>query len=169
MKTLLSFIIFITCSLMASAQSYIVIAKESRIFDQPNVRSYPTTNTSGTDVVLVRGMAFKSIGGIQNGWYKIEYTPGLNAFILQSQIADSAKLGMPASGIYSIANSMAKLTVTLEGNEWKATDGTSSYSGSIYENVVVFTDKFGNTAYTLVVLEGNPMVFSYNNDITKFF
>lgn len=170
MKTILSFIFLFIGLSTAFGQSYVVVASESRVFDQPNVKSYPTTNTSGADVILVRGMVFKSIGTPQNGWDKIEYTPGLNAFVLQSQLASASMLATPRAGVYNVANhSATKLTVTSEGSSWKASDGTSDYPGTLADNTVVFTDKFGNMAYSLVVMDGKPIVFSYNNDITKFF
>ena len=58
MRSLFTFFLSIV-SIASMADTYVVVGKESKIFDQPNVRSYATTNTSGNDVVLSPGMVFK--------------------------------------------------------------------------------------------------------------
>lgn len=163
--TILS-IVFCVCSL--SAQTFVVIGKESRIFDRPNVKSYATTNMSGQDVVLQPGMAFKLAATPADGWVKIEYTPGLNAFMLESQTAPESSLGIPKPGKYPIANNPGSSIDVVFSGKWSANDGKETYDGLESGKAVIFTDKFGNTVYSLVVLGGKPVAYSYNNDLTKF-
>ena len=152
------------------SQTYVVVGNESRLFHRPNVKSYATTNTSGADVVVSPGMVFKLAGEPQGGWCKIEYTPGLNAFMLESQTASGATLAAPRGGTYSVANNAGE-NVTVSGGEgsWTIKAGSETLKGVEADNAVVFSDRFGNPAYSLVVMSGKPVVYNYSNDITKFF
>lgn len=160
---------FLTC-LPAIAQKYAVIASESRIYDKPNVKSYATTNTSGQDIVLSPGMVFPVSDAPQAGWDKIEYTPGLKAFILSSQLAQTSQLSLPKAGEYSIANNPGKrVSVTETGGNWTLTSDGKEFKGIGIDKTVVFKDQFSNPAFSIAVFSGKTYVFSYDNEITKFF
>lgn len=165
------FLFTLLCTLaatVAAAQSLTVIANESRIFDQPNVKSYATTNMAGADVLLQPGMVFKVVGTPTDGWMKIEYTPGLNAFLLASQTAGASQLGTPQPGTYTLTNDASAKLQIAHTDKWTANDGKTEYVGTEICGAVIFTDKFGNTVYSLAVVGGKPLVYSYNNDLTKF-
>ncbi len=147
-----------------------VVGNECRLFDRPNVKSYATTNTSGVGVVVKPGMVFKLVGQPRGGWCKIEYTTGLNAFMLRNQAADASTLAPLKAGSYSVINNAGeKVTVSDAGDSWTLTAGSETLSGIASDNVVVFFDSFGNRAYSFVIMLGKPIVYSYNNDITKFY
>ena len=168
MRSLFTFFLSIV-SIASMADTYVVVGKESKIFDQPNVRSYATTNTSGNDVVLSPGMVFKNMGS-QSGWVKIEYTPGLNAFLLENQIAGASQLSIPKEGNYKVTNDPAtNLTLTTDNGNWTANDGKKTYQGVVSDKSLIFNDSFNNTMYSATVVSGTIWVYSYNNDITKFF
>ncbi len=170
-KIIFTAILVSICNIML-AQNYVVISNESRLFDQPNVKSYPTTNTSGVNVILSPGMIFKQVGEAQNGWIKVEYTPGLNAFMLQSQTATTGMLSVPSPGKYKISNDSEKtLSIARNGNEWTANDGDQIYASisTGNESMLVFPDQFGNPIYSVTDLNGEIIVVCYKNDLTKFF
>lgn len=153
---------------IAAAQDFVVINKDARVFDQPKSSAYVTTNNDGEDVVLKAGMAFKKTKA-ETGWDKVEYTPGLNGFILQSLEATPAAIGVPKPGSYTAANSGEKAEVTNTGSAWTIKSPKGSYKGSLHNNVVVFVDEFSNPVYTLLVLSGKPILMSYDNAVTHFF
>lgn len=97
MKKLFTFLSMLSITVAAYAQNYAAIAGESRVFDKPNVKSYATTNTSGQEIILMPGMVF-SVSPAQSGWNKIEYTPGINAFVMNSQLAQQSQISAPKTG-----------------------------------------------------------------------
>lgn len=153
---------------VAYGQHYVVILKEAQVFDAPNANTYKTLNQDGQEVILSSGMAFK-YSDSQNGWDKVEYTPGLNGYILHSLEASNTQLAQPKSGKYTCTNSKDKVTITNNNSEWKATSIKGEFDGKEFENVLVFYDRFGNPYYTLVVVNGTPLLMSYDNEVTKFF
>lgn len=59
----------------AMSQSYVVLAKDAKVFDEPNP-TYVTLNQKNKEVAPVAGMAFKKIED-KAGWSMVEYSPGL--------------------------------------------------------------------------------------------
>lgn len=168
-KIVLLSVVAAMSAFMAEADDYVVIGHEGKVFDSPKTKSYTTTNQEGEDVVVKEGMVFKKKESRQ-GWDLIEYTPGLNGFILQSLEAEANSLKTPAAGSYTVANNPeAKVTVAKEGTNWIATSGAKKYSGQLHDGAVIFYDADGNIALSLVVLNGTPVVFDYDNTLTRFF
>ena len=66
-------------TLSAFADNYIAIGKEGKVYDEPNTK-YATLNQNNQEVNVVPGMAFKQLEK-SPGWYMIEYSPGLRAYI----------------------------------------------------------------------------------------
>ena len=169
MKKLFTFLSMLSITVAAYAQNYAAIAGESRVFDKPNVKSYATTNTSGQEIILMPGMVF-SVSPAQSGWNKIEYTPGINAFVMNSQLTQQSQISAPKTGEYTVANDAGKRIVISEnGGNWSAKVNGQEYKGLCVNNLIVFVDKFSNPAYSLAVVSGKTYVYSYDNKLTKFF
>lgn len=151
------------------ADDFIVITHEGKVFDQPNAKSYSTTNKDGEDVVISDGMVFKKKESRQ-GWDMIEYSPGLNGFILQSLEATPGTLKTPSPGVLPIANnSGVTADIKRDGDNWSATVNGHKYAGQLHDNVVVFFSAHGDIILSLVNKGGKNLVFSYDNDVTHFF
>lgn len=170
MKKLLPVIAVLICAFTLKAQSVVVVADESKLYDSPNVKSYATTNTEGANVLLSPGMVFASSTCPTAGWTKVEYTPGLFAYMLSSQLAKPSALGAPKPGTYKVTNDTgASVEITLSDNKWSCSNGETVFPGEESNNAVVFKDKFSNPTYSLVVYSGKTYVYSYDNKLTKFF
>ncbi|MCM1152795.1 MAG: hypothetical protein NC328_03975 [Muribaculum sp.] len=161
-------LMFVMLGGIIKAQNYVVIAKEAQVYDAPKANTYKTLNQDGQEVILSVGMAFK-MNDSQNGWDKVEYTPGLNGYILHSQEATDGELGMPQSGKYQCRNINDSVTVTQNGEEWMAISSKGEFNGEQIGKVLVFKDRFGNPYYTLVVLNGTPLLMTYDNAVTHLF
>lgn len=156
-------------NLAAMAQDYIVVSHEANLFDEPSAKSYATTNQAGDDILVTPGMAFKKVDS-RNGWDRIEYTPGLKAYINGSMEYAPARLSQPKPGDYVTANSAQKVSVSTDGQgNWKAVSDKGTYAGKAFGNVVVFNDQYQNQALSLVTAGGKTYLFDYNNGVTKFF
>lgn len=152
---------------LAQPDSYIALTKEAKIFDQPNNKSYPTTNQNGDTVILSPGMVFPLTSN-EKGWCLIQYTPGLQGYIFSPLTATPSILGTPKAGIYKTANSQETVTVSNEGSNWTISNGSKTFKGALNDNIVVFKNEFSNIVYSLVVLDNVPIVFNYDNSLTKF-
>lgn len=153
----------------ANAQKYIAISTDSKVFETAQAKDeYAAQNSNGDDVILKRGMCF-IIKEQKAGWYTIEYTQGLRGMVMVNVIADASTLKKPAAGEYSVANATGKKVNISNNGSWTLKDGDVSYTGTEDGNIVIFTDKDGNQTYSLTVLNGKPMVYSYANSITKYY
>lgn len=149
------------------ADGFIVVGKDSKVFDEPNAKGYVTLNQKDEEVSVLPGMVFKHHERA-NGWYVVEYFPGLRGYM--SEQAKAAGCVSPKAGEYSVSNNPSqKITITNSNGKWTAIAGDGSYSGICEDNVVVFYDSKKNIAYSLVDLGDGPVIMSYDNSVTKFF
>lgn len=154
-------------SLAAFAEEYVVIGKEAKVFDSPDATGYVTLNTKNEEVVLSPGMVFK-IHNSENGWYVIEYSPGLRGYL--SEQAKASKAAAPQAGNYSVSNTPSQqLNASGSADKWNANVGGKQFAGKSFGNAVVFFDDKGYPAYTLTDLGTGPIVMTYDNAVTKFF
>lgn len=150
------------------ADDFVVVAKESKIFDGPSVKDYPTRNVAGEEILLKGGMVFK-VESFDKGWYLIEYSPGLRAYLAATMVATD-KLAIPSAGLFKVANVPGEvLNFTKDGDSFKASLKDKTFKGERAGNAIVFRDESGNIAFSLAVLNGVPYAWSYSNDATKFF
>jgi hypothetical protein len=160
--------IAVAMAITASAQSYVVIDRETNVYDQPNSKQYVTTNMNGDEIKLVRGMAFKKVESA-TGFDKIEYTPGINGFVLSSVEVTPSALKAPQPGTYPIANAAGKnVTVEKTGTDWSATLDGKKYSGIDQGNIILFYGADSNPIVSLVNLSGTPVAITYDNTYTHF-
>lgn len=165
-KIALSFFTF-AVSFSVFADEYVIIGKESKVFDEPDATGYVTLNTSNEEVSLVPGMVFKTMDNEQ-GWYIIEYSPGLRGYL--SEQAKAVKTVSPKSGTYTVSNNPSqKLTTSVSGDKWNGKIGDKTYPGQAFGDAVVFFDEKGNPAYSMTDIGNGAVVISYDNAVTKFF
>lgn len=164
---LLSTLFFLTFSITVSfAQSYIVVAKPGKIYDEPNTK-YVTLNTENQELSVVPGMVFKQTEKTP-GWVMIEYSPGLRAYLQETLLASQLKTPVP--GVYTVKNNPSqKFNVTQEGENWAGNVNEKNYKGKKFNNVVVFFDEQNNPAYTLADPGEGGIIIDYNDKVTKFF
>ena len=165
MKKFLLALLSIVISFPVFAQGYIVIGSSAKVYDQPNAKGYATTNRLDQDVVLQPGMCFQSEGN-NAGWLKIQYSPGIRGYIMDSALDKSATL--PAPGSYKVANTDEKADLALNGANWTLTVGNKKIDGTVSGAVVVFINQFGNPAYIATKSGGKTYIFNYDNQITNF-
>lgn len=149
---------------------YVVIAKATKVYDNPGAKSYVTTSRAGVEVEVSPGMVFKRVETRQ-GWDMVEYTPGLRGFILSTAEVPASSLLSPSAGSYKVANEPSRtIDIRHEGDEWSATSSDGkTYSGSGDGNVIVFIDASANIVYSLVRTSQGSQVFTYDNAVTGFF
>lgn len=166
MRLFASLIIALTV-LSAAAQDYIIVGKETKVFEKPTAKSYPVTNRFDDEITLQPGMAFPVVETTQ-GWARIEYTPGLKGYIQQASEAKTlAKPAAIKAGKYDIANRPGTKLEIILAPKLTAKDGTASFEGTIEGNTLLFRDQFGNPAYTAVILDGHTIIYSYDPKLTK--
>ena len=164
-KTLFFFVILFSGFALGKADDYIVLNKTSKVYDQPNAK-YVTENQNGDEVEAISGMVFKYTEHTP-GWYKIEYSPGLHAFIPEQIIADN--LSQPTPGTYNIANNPDESVFITDNGEWICKTENNSLKGIEKENIVLFLNNQDIITYSLVNLDNGPIVINYDNEVTKFF
>lgn len=148
------------------ADNFIAVSKDGKVYDEASAK-YVTLNQDNDEVNVIPGMVFKTTEHAP-GWYLVEYSPGLRAYIPDQIVANS--FVSPKPGTYKISNNPSQtLSITQSGDNWNATLGAQSYTGSRFEDVVVFNDSDQKIAFSLVDLGNGPIVISYDNDVTKFF
>lgn len=153
-------------ALSVFAQDYVVVAKSGNVYDDANTK-YITVNQDNDNVTVIPGMVFSSSQHLP-GWFKVEYSPGLNAFI-QEQIT-TGNFNPVNSGTYNIANYPGhKLTVEGSGNDWKASVDGKNYQGIDFQNILIFKDINNNIAYSIVDFGNGPIAITYDNSVTNFF
>lgn len=149
-----------------SAQNYITIGKNGNVYDEPNAK-YITVNQNNEDVTVVPGMVFATSQHTP-GWYKVEYSPGLHAFIPE-QIAAGSFVPVKA-GTYNISNNPGhKITVEGSGDNWNASVDGKSYKGKKFQEILIFMDANNNKAFSVVDIGTGPVAITYDNSVTKFF
>ena len=147
------------------ADDYIAVAKDGKIYDEANAK-YVTLNQENEDVNVIPGMVFKAYEHTP-GWYKIEYSPGLHAFIPEQIIATSYL--NPSQGNYKVTNNPSESVTINFADGWSCTTKGESFKGIEKDGIVVFVDDQNNIIYSLVDFGSGPIVISYNNGVTKFF
>ena len=167
MKKLLSLIALVLIAVTSvNADDYVAIAKSGNVYDDANAK-YITVNQNNDNVTVVPGMIFSTSQHLP-GWYKVEYSPGLHAFIPEQITTGNLKPVTP--GVYEIANNPGhKLSVEGSGNNWTASVEGNTYKGSNFQEIIIFKDNNNNIAYSLVDLGNGPIAISYDNNVTKFF
>lgn len=154
-------------SLFAYGDNFIIVGKEAKVFDEPNAKGYVTINKNNEDVTLLPGMVFKVVES-KEGWYVIEYSPGLRGYL--SEQAKATVTQMPEAGTYTVENaSYQKLIVYEDSDTWSATIGDREFLGELTDNAIVFFDDKGKPSYSLTNIGSGPIVMSYDNSITNFF
>lgn len=162
------FVLFLALvsSLGAMSQTYVAIGKAGKVYDEASIK-YVTLNQNNEEVNVIPGMVFKQADK-SPGWAKIEYSPGLHAFIPEQLIASQTVA--PAPGSYKVTNNPSQiLTVEQNGKEWKGSTSGKSYNGKQFDNIVVFFDDSNNPAFSLADIGTGGIVITYDNAITKFF
>ena len=163
---LLCVVLLGTVSTSLYAQTYVVVGKNGKVFDEANTK-YVTLNQNNEEVTVIPGMVFKSTEQTP-GWAKIEYSPGLHAFVPENIL--TSELSTPVAGNFQVKNnSSQQLQAIQDGDRWKATVDGKSYSGKAFGNIVVFFDNSNNPAYSLVSPGGETIVITYDNNVTNFF
>ena len=150
----------------AWADDYIAIAKDGNVYDESNAK-YITVNQNNEDVAVIPGMVFSTTQHTP-GWYKVEYSPGLHAFIPDQIAATNFK--PVAAGSYEIKNNPGKkLEASVNGDAWTAIVDGKSFKGKKFEEIILFVDPSNNIAYSLVDIGSGPIAITYDNNVTKFF
>lgn len=153
-------------SSVSYAQDYIAIAKNGNVYDEANAK-YITLNQNNEDVNVIVGMVFSTTEHTP-GWYKIEYSPGLHAFIPEQIVSSNFNTVSP--GTFSLVNNPGqKITVENNGGVWAANANGKTYKGVKSENILVFLDDSKKVAFSLVDLGNGPIAITYDNSVTKFF
>lgn len=152
------------------AEDMLIIGKDTKVFETTVAKDeYAAVNQNDEPVILRQGMTF-GIKEKKAGWYVVEYTSGLRGMVMQNVVADDATVKSPTAGTYKVTNNPTEtVTITNNGSSWNLTSGNKSYSGLASGKSIAFTNANGNVAYTLVNISGKPMVYNYNNTVTKFF
>lgn len=159
-------LIFIAGFSFASAQDLIAIGKAGNVYDEASAK-YITVNQNNDDVAVIPGMVFP-FSQHSPGWYKIEYSPGIHAFIPDQIVSSNFTTVVP--GTYEITNNPGhKLVATQSGETWQAVVDGQTYSGKEIQDIILFTDPKNTIAFSLVDLGNGPIAISYDNSVTKFF
>ena len=165
-KLLSGLFISLFASLSSFAQDFVAVAKNGNIYDEANAK-YITLNQNNDEISVIPGMVFK-FSQHTPGWYKVEYSPGIHAFIPEQITASGFK--PVQAGSYDIQNFPGhKLNAQLSGNDWSASVDGKTYKGEKVEDIIIFTDSNNKIAYSLVDIGNGPIAISYDNSITKFF
>lgn len=90
-KIIFTLLMALMSSSVIMADDYVVIFKESKVFDEPNASGYVTKNQNDEEVTVKSGMAFKIVDK-KTGWDMIEYSPGLRAMLMQNVAAAADSL-----------------------------------------------------------------------------
>lgn len=165
-KIIVSSILLSLLAIPCMANNYVAIAKNGNVYDEASAK-YVTLNQNNDEVSVIPGMVFETSQHTP-GWYKVQYSPGLHAFIPESITAGNYKQLQP--GTYEIKNNPGhKLAVQCEGDNWTASTDGKSYKGVKSEDILIFLDNTNNVAFSLVDLGTGPIAITYDNSVTKFF
>lgn len=148
------------------ATDYVAIAKNGNVYDEANTK-YITVNMNNENVAVVPGMVFSTSEHIP-GWYMVEYSPGLHAYIPEQIVANNFTIPYP--GNYKVANNPSQsITIDNENDHWTASSNGKFYKGNRNEDIVIFMDDANNPAFSIVDFGNGPIVITYENSVTKFF
>ena len=151
--------------LPALSNDYVAVAKDGNVYDEASAK-YITVNQNNEDVAVVPGMVFVTAEHTP-GWYKVEYSPGIHAFIPEQITASSLK--PVTAGSYDIANNPGqKIVVTGNGNDWEASVDGKTYKGTLNENILVFLDN-NKVAFSVIDLGNGTIAITYDKSVTKFY
>ena len=165
-KIFLTTFLAIGLCLPVFSNNYIVVAKDGNVFDEANAK-YITLNQNNDNVNVIPGMVFETSEHTP-GWYKVEYSPGLHAFIPEQITASNFKVLKP--GTYNINNNPnQKISVQGSDNNWTATVDGKTYKGLESENILIFVDNNNKIAFSLVDIGSGPIAINYDNSVTNFF
>lgn len=155
------------CSIIpVSAKDFVAVTKNGNVYDEASAK-YITVNQDNEDVAVIPGMVFAASQHTP-GWYMVEYSPGIHAFI-PDHITSTSLNPVPA-GTYTLQNNpQQQITVQGSGDNWNATVDGNSYKGQEVQNILIFTDALGNIAYSVVDFGTGPIAITYDNSVTKFF
>ena len=160
------FVAMVATSGTAFAADYVAVAKSGNVYDDASAK-YVTVNQNNDDVAVVPGMVFVTTEHTP-GWYKVEYSPGIHAFIPEQITASD--FSPVKEGSYDISNYAGKkLTVNGSGDNWKATVDGKEYKGVKNQDILIFLNDKNNIAFSLVDLGNGPIAICYDNSVTKFF
>ena len=168
MKRILSLVaLSIITTLSVFSQDYIAIGKPGSAYDDASTK-YITVNQDNENVNVIPGMVFVTSQHLP-GWYKIEYSPGLHAFIPEQIVA--INYNVPKPGTYAIKNNPGQsITINNDNGNWAASLNGKTYAGSTKDNnIIIFVDDSNNKAFSLVDLGDGGIVINYDNAVTKFF
>lgn len=171
MKILRSFLtaLSLASAFVAVAKApYVTVGIQSKVFDEPNANGYVTLNQHNGEVVITPGMVFKNLED-QNGWYLVEYSPGLRGYVSGEVVSKPARA--PKGGTYKLVNRPSQsVTVADNGGKWTLTAAGKTYAGQLDDNVLVFPDpENGYPAFSVVDLGAGPIAVTYDNTVTSFF
>ena len=169
-KYILPVIIAFLYTLPSIAQDFVVIGKESKVFEQPIAKDeYTALNQNDKPVILTPGMAYKVLDK-KGGWYVIEYFPGLRGMVMQNVIADTSALSDPTPGNFKVTNNLEEI-VSIKGSgvDWILTSGDKTFKGEEREKIIYFISSSGEYLYSVVNLNSEIKVYNYSNSVTKFF
>ena len=150
----------------SNAADYVAVAKNGNVYDDANAK-YITVNQNNEDIAVIPGMVFATTEHTP-GWYKVEYSPGIHAFIPDQITASS--FNELKSGTYNVANNPGEsITVEGSGTNWTANVNGKSYKGIMNQDILVFINDQNQVAYSLVDIGNEPIAINYDNSVTKFF
>ncbi|MCH5222526.1 MAG: hypothetical protein J1E82_00665 [Muribaculaceae bacterium] len=148
------------------AADYVAVGREGNIYDGAN-NKYITENQMGDQLKVVPGMVFSTSEHLP-GWYKVEYSPGLHAYLPEQLLASN--FNTPKPGSYKVTNNPSQtVSVQNDGANWTVSANGKTFKGNLKDNVVIFVDENNNPAFSLVDLGQGGIVISYDNAVTKFF
>lgn len=150
------------------AEDYIIIGKESKVFDTPDAsKGYVTLNQKNQEVIIKPGMVFKTLEN-SKGWHMIEYSPGLRGYLSEQVASKTTK--KPLAGVYVVSNNpKIKLTIENTDGKWNASAADKKFHGTLSGNAIIFLDDNKHPAYSVVDLGEGPIVMTYDNNTTNFF
>ncbi|MCM1290998.1 MAG: hypothetical protein NC201_01355 [Prevotella sp.] len=169
-RAILTFTIFLFAAILSFAEGLVIVHSESKLYDQPSMKGYVTLNRNNEEVIITPGMVFISKES-KNGWTRIEYVPGLSAYVLDSHLNDG--ISMPEPGRYFMNNGEKKeYEISKSTFVWQMKSVSEPndviLTGKSFGNVVVFFDKFSNPLYTLTKVNGETYLYTYDPAVTKF-
>ena len=166
---LLLFVLTLGFVKTANAEELAVILTGSKIYEEPKATGYVAKNMDDREVTVEKGMVFKILDKA-NGWDIVEYSPGLRGYIMETVMASSSDLSDPLAGGYNPSNNPSVVVNISEADGvWTLSENGHNYKGIRNGKVVVFVDSKNQIAYSLVAINGNQIVYGYDNSLTKFF
>lgn len=165
-KSIVLIAFFLCGGLYAVAQNFVAIAKDGNVYDEASAK-YITVNQNNDNVSVIPGMVFAASQHTP-GWWKVEYSPGLHAFIPDQITASNFK--EVQAGTYELKNYPGhRISVNGSGDNWTASSDGKNFKGEKYQDILVFLDDNNKVAFSVVDLGSGPIAITYDNSVTKFF